>query len=254
MFKASTPRVQQLADKFPNIVNELDSLLTGPTHMYVDWQNVIHFKDKLGWRIDEKRLMQFLRSFGQIKVISLYTGTLEGNMQSENCIKDMINIGYKVETKPVKLMPYSVNASSVPLNSPALLQPFIKKPLLSLLNLNVVEFLNNYLAELNKLGTYAIEDKKCNFDVEIGRDLYRDLDSKVPETFVLWSGDSDFVNPIKEIMDAKKRAILFASSGLVATELAELKPVIFEVKKIKEFICWKQDLSPQIKAYLGMKP
>lgn len=34
-----------------------------------------------------------------------------------------------------------------------------------------IEYLNNIFRELNSAGVYYIEDRKCNFDVEIGRDM-----------------------------------------------------------------------------------
>lgn len=238
---------------FPDVIQELDQLLPNPTNIYIDWQNVYHAKDKLGWIVDQKRLKQFLDSYDQIGIKSIYNGTLQGNQYSEKCTEDLTNMGYRVCTKPVKIMSYSIEASSIPANSPVLVQPFIRKPLLSKMTLAIVEGLNLFLGELNKLGLLAIEDQKCNFDVEIGRDLYRDLDSNLTKGFILWSGDSDFVDPIKEVMDAGKIAILFAFSGSVAKELSELKPLIFDIRKIKEFICRKESLTQAVRSRLGIK-
>lgn len=246
MFKAKTDRIGKLAELFPDVVTELERIFIAPTNLYLDWQNIIHWQDRLGWHIDAKRLKQFLDSFDAVKVVSLYTGTLDGHERSQKEIEDFKEMDYRVETKPVKIMPYSIDASSVPANSPALLQPFIKKPLLSILNLETIEYLNGQLGNLNKQGILQIEDKKCNFDVEIGRDMFLDLANDKASCFVLWSGDSDFVDPVTAIMEAKKSAFLFATSGRVSAELSGLNVPIFEIKKIKEFICWKRELPQSI--------
>jgi len=98
---------------------------------------------------------------------------------------------------------------------------------------------------MNKKGIYAIEDFKCNFDVEIGRDMTIDLERDDADTFVLWSGDSDFHDPLNEILSSGEKAILFATARAVSKELNSLKPnglMIFDIKKIKEFICWKREI------------
>jgi uncharacterized LabA/DUF88 family protein len=242
MFKAKTERIGKLAELFPDVIAELDRIFVAPTNIYIDWQNVIHWQDRLGWHIDAKRLKQFLDSFDAVEVVSLYTGTLDGDKKSHKNIEDFKEMDYRVETKPVKIMPYSIDASSVPANSPALLQPFIKKPFLSILNLETIEYLNSQLGNLNKQGILKIEDRKCNFDVEIGRDMFLNFAGDKTACFILWSGDSDFVDPVTAIMEAGKSVFLFATSGRVSAELSELNVPIFEIKKIKEFICWKKEL------------
>ncbi len=252
MFKAKTERIQNIAELFPAVIEELDRIFDGATSVYLDWQNVIHWQDRLGWHIDAKRLKQFLDSFSGIKSVSLYTGTLNGNEKSHKDIENLKELGYRVETKVVKIMPYSIDVSSIPANSPALLQPFIKKPLLSALNIETVEYLNAQLARLNKQGIYQIEDKKCNFDVEIGRDMFLDLARDNITNFILWSGDSDFVDPVEAIMSAGKTAFLFATSGRVSSELSELKVPVFEIKKIREFICWKKEIPQPVRTKIGL--
>jgi len=247
MFKPKTKRLEKLAEIFPKVIKELEDIFSVSTNVYIDWQNVIHWQDKLGWHIHTKRLKQFLDSFETIKNVYVYTGTLDGNSKSEEMIKELKNFGYKVETKKVKIMPYSINASSIPLNSPSLLQPFIKKPLLSVLNIKIIEALNTFLGDLNKQGILSLEDKKCNFDVEMGRDIFLDLNKGEIEHFVLWSGDSDFVDPVNAIRKIKKEAFLFATSGSVSAELSELKMLVFEIKKIKEFVCWPKEIPQSVR-------
>ena len=60
MFAPKTERIAKLAGLFPDVVAELDRIFTAPTNIYIDWQNVIHWQDRLGWHFDAKRLKQFL--------------------------------------------------------------------------------------------------------------------------------------------------------------------------------------------------
>ena len=63
--------------------------------------------------------------------------------------------------------------------------------------------------------------------------------------FILWSGDSDFADPINQLLDDGKKVILFATARKVASELNELKKkglLIFDIQKIRNFICWKKEI------------
>jgi uncharacterized LabA/DUF88 family protein len=251
MFKPSTKRIEKLAELFPDVVKELEVIFSGSTNVYIDWANVIHWQDRLGWHIHLHRLKQLFDSFDTVKTIRLYVGTLVGNNMSESAIEEYKNDGYLVTTKPVKLMKISINTSSISSNSPALLQDFIKKCLLSKLNIETIEFLNSKLADFNKQGLTYIEDKKCNFDVEMGRDMLRDFDKENPDNFILWSGDSDFAGPITELIADGKKVFLFATTREVSYELNEIGLPIFDIKKIKEFICWPKELEQSIKRKIG---
>ncbi|KKT00045.1 MAG: hypothetical protein UV76_C0014G0024 [Candidatus Nomurabacteria bacterium GW2011_GWA2_43_15] len=247
MFKPSTPRIEKLAELFPEVIAELEIIFSNKSNVYIDWSNVVHWQDRLGWHIHLKRLKQLLDSFDTIQNVKIYEGTLKGNQKSEAGIQDSKNMGYEVKTKPVKLMEISIDTTSVPLNSPILLQNFINKGLLSKLNLETIEFLNSRLADFNKQGIFYIEEKKCNFDVEIGRDMLRDFDKNGIENFILWSGDSDFADPICQLKEDNKDVYLFATAREVSSELNATKIPIFEIKKIREFICWPKEIPQSTK-------
>ena len=155
-------------------------------------------------------------------------------------------LGYQVRTKPVKIMNISIDASSIDLQSPALLKSFIRNALIKKYDIETIEYLNGKFNEMNKQGIYLIKDQKCNFDVEIGSDMLIDREKNNIDCFVLWSGDSDFHDPIYDLLKSGRKVILFATARRVASELTELRSqglVVFDIKKIKEFICWKRELS-----------
>lgn len=245
MFTPKTEKIRQIARDQKQATDQLEKLLGQSSRMYIDYANVRPWSNKLGWHIDISRLKQFLDSFSSIEAINFYSGYLKGDSQSERDIKEIESQKYIVRTKPVKIMKLPIDASSVPTDSTALLNNFVKRALLRKYEVSTIEFLNERFKDLNRKGEYYIEDRKCNFDVEIGVDMLLDCERHTTQTFVLWSGDSDFTDPMKKILQAGRKAILFATAGRVSRELSELRSeglVIFEIQKIKDFICWNREL------------
>jgi len=216
--------------------------------IYIDFANVIRWQDKIGWHIDLKRLKQFLDSFKNVEKIKFYNGKLERDEKSLRILEEADSCDYDVKTKPVKIMKLSIDVSSIPQNSPEILKNFIRAPLLKKLKVEAIEFLNNQLKELNQQGILFVQDLKCNFDVEIGRDMLIDYEKNKIENFILWSGDSDFADPINQLLEDKKKVVLFATARRVASELNDLQEkglFIFEIQKIRNFICWKREILPE---------
>ncbi|MHB9020117.1 MAG: NYN domain-containing protein [Minisyncoccota bacterium] len=247
MFIAKKELIRKIAEKEKGkIIEQLESLFCGKVNIYIDYANVRPWAERLKWHVDIERLKWFLDSFDNVKVTNFYYGTLKGDSTSEALIERIRKTGYTLRTKPVKIIRIPIDASSIDLYSPALLKNFIRNALLQKLELETIKYLNDKIVELNKKGIYSIEDKKCNFDVEIGRDMVIDLERGEADCFVLWSGDSDFHDPIKELLDKGKKVVLFVTARAVSHELNELSKqglFIFDIRKIKEFICWKRELS-----------
>jgi len=247
MFQPKTERIKELAQKYPERILELERIFDKETNIYIDFANVIRWQDKLKWHIDLKRLKQFLDSFGNVKKIKFYNGKLEGDEKSLAILEEAEKCGYDVKTKSVKIMKLSIDVSSISPNSPEILKNFIRAPLLKKLKVEAIEFLNNQLKELNQQGILFVQDLKCNFDVEIGRDMLLDYEKNQVENFILWSGDSDFADPINQLLEDGKKVVLFATARKVASELNELQEkglFIFDIQKIRNFICWKREILP----------
>ncbi len=246
MFRAKTDRIAKIAVDKKETVHKLDFLLSQRTIMYIDYANVRPWSNKLKFHIDIKRLKQFLDSFSQIDKVHFYQGTLTGDENSLNDIQEISDRNYVLHTKPVKIMDLSIDVTSLQsIQSPDLLKDFVRNPLLKTFSLDQVENLNKHLQNLNQQGVLKLQDRKCNFDVEIGVDMLLDLQNNNAETFVLWSGDSDFADPLQQLLDADKNVILFATAGRVARELNALRKnglKIFDVKDLEKFICWPKEL------------
>lgn len=253
MFKSKTQKIEELLDFDPRnrkVTEEMLVLFGNNVYMYIDYANVKPWSTKLGWHISIERLSQFLESFSSIKITRFYHGTLEGDENSEKEIK-MVQAGYfNLRTKPVKIMKHFIEYTSIKPDSSSLLSQFIRKALLRKYTGETIEYLNYRFKEMNDVGINHIEDRKCNFDVEIGVDMLLDCERAEIDTFVLWTGDSDFVDPIRKLLSSGKKVILFATAGKVSRELNKMRNeglLIFDIDKIQDFICWNRELNKKAK-------
>lgn len=259
MFKLKTDRIRKLLERqeIKATVQKLEELLVGKVNVYIDFANVRPWSEKLGWHIETRKLRQFLKSFDNVGQIKFYQGELIGDPRSKSEIKKLKECKYILRTKPVKIMQFSIDTTSISSQSPDLLKRFVRNSLLRKFDIETVEFLNKKFADMNAQGFYFIEDRKCNFDVEIGTDMRVDHLKDVIDTFVLWSGDSDFEDPIKTLLDDGKKVVLFATAGKVARELNSLVKeglFIFDIYELKDLICWIREESESTKDPISGAP
>ncbi|MDP1706221.1 MAG: NYN domain-containing protein [bacterium] len=244
MFTPKTQRIKDIAENKQEVIKRLESIFDANTRVYIDYANVRPWSEKLGWHIDLKRLKQFLDSFDTIQAVNFYNGYLADNERSEKEKTEAEDCKYILRTKPVKILNFSINASSVPADSTVLMKQFIRRALLRKYEVGTIEYLNQRFVDMNKKGEYFIEDMKCNFDVEIGVDMLLDCERNSAEIFILWSGDSDFADPIQKLMSTGKKVCLFATTGRISSELNELRESglkIFDISELKEFLCWLKE-------------
>ncbi len=244
-FNPKTKKIKNIAKYKQKVIVQLVKIFDAKTRVYIDYANVRPWSEKLGWHIDLKRLKQFLDSFNTIEAVNFYNGYLEGDRRSEKERAEVENNNYTPRTKPVKIIKLSIDTSSIPKDSTALLGQFIKRSLLRKYEVETIEFLNNCFKDMNNRGKYFIEDRKCNFDVEIGVDMLLDCERGTAETFILWSGDSDFADSVEKLIDSEKKVILFATARKVSRELSALRDkglLIFDIQKIRDFICWNREI------------
>lgn len=251
MFKPSNKRIGILNSRYTTIFSTLDKIFDKKSIVYVDYANVSGWYQKLRWTTDIRRLGQLLRSYDTVQSSHFYYGTLMGDQQSETTVNDAQKYFTHVHTKEVKLKHLSIDSSSISPQSPDLLKQFIKRCLLTEFSLSEVEYLNAILKRLNNLGKTEIEDKKCNFDVELAIQMRDDLNNHHEvDNFVLWSGDCDFEEPVKMILNAGKKVTIFAPRGHIASELAQSGATIFETRPLKNILCWPRQMDIAVKKAL----
>jgi uncharacterized LabA/DUF88 family protein len=246
MFISKTQKIQKITNFNPTKIEELELLLNGTVNMYIDYANILPWKNSLGWDFDLKRLKQFLESFDNIKSNKIYIGTLLNDSKSISNINKIKSLKYTVITKPVKIIKYQIDTSSIiDMSSIELIKNLLKRPYLRIMSNEGIIANNNELKKLNEQKIIYLEDKKCNFDVEMGRDLLKDYLICPVDIFVIWTSDSDFEEPISQLLKDGKKVILFSTAGKPARELNELRKiglVIYDIKKIKNYICRNRDL------------
>jgi len=245
MFTPKTDRIKNIAEDKQGVIKQLESIFANKTRVYIDYANVRPWSEKLGWHIELKRLKQFLDSFSSVEAVNFYNGYLAENKRSEKEKTEAEDNKYVLRTKPVKIMEFSIDASSILPDSTVLLDQFVSRALLKKYEIATIEYLNERFKDMNKKGEYIIQDMKCNFDVEIGVDMLLDCERNSADTFILWSGDSDFADSIEKLIVAGKKVFLFATARKVSKELSALTVkglIIFDIQKIRDFICWKREL------------
>ena len=72
--------------------------------------------------------------------------------------------------------------------------------------------------------------------------MVTDFEKDLADTFVLWTGDSDFADPVAQLIKDGKKVVLFATVRRVSVELEQTGVQIFDIQKIRDFICWKREL------------
>jgi uncharacterized LabA/DUF88 family protein len=217
----------------------LEKLLTDRTIVYIDFGNVREWRKRLGWEIDLEKLKDFLDSFG-VSEVKFYFGTISGDSKQERFMSFVHRRGYKIRTKQVKKMHISVDMTSVAdPHSRDVLNSFVDKTLLNRLRPEAIAYFNEELRNLNARGYMSLECWKCNFDVEIGTDMRIALELGKADNFCLFSGDSDFADPITVILNAKKQASVFGTARHIASELNALKTrglKIVDVAALRDFL------------------
>lgn len=238
MFKPKTFPLQHFATALPERIASLEAVLTDKTIVYIDYGNVRGWKRRLGWEIDLKKLKDLFESFGVIDV-RFYFGTIAGDSGSERFMTAVHRMGYTMRTKRLKKMLLSIDVTSISRQSPDILNNFINQTLLKNLRVEAIEYLNDELREMNKTGKTSLECWKSNFDVEIASDMRLDHLSKKADNFCLISGDSDFADPLTELLSDQRTVCVIGTVRHIASELNALKTrglKIFDIKILREFI------------------
>jgi uncharacterized LabA/DUF88 family protein len=75
--------------------------LKGKTAVFVDWANVYSWQESLKQKVDTEKLINYLKTYSQIKAVNFYFGT-DKNPKSEAFLNKVKTEGYKLTTKPVK--------------------------------------------------------------------------------------------------------------------------------------------------------
>lgn len=165
------------------------------TAVFIDEGNVFYSQKKLGWHIHWKKFLDFLTSFVEIKSANYYMGM---PISKNNSYEKNILIKDRLQREGLNV---------------------ITKPLKKIF--------------LNKEKDDFIY--KCNFDVEITKDVLNALPEA--DIFVVVSGDSDFIGLRNEVLKRGKNFIFVCFEDNVSWEIRRSFHIFFE--DIKDFIEYK---------------
>lgn len=239
MFKAKTFALDFAAKNHAERIASLEKLLTDRTIVYIDFGNVRGWRKRLGWEIDLQKLKDFLDSFG-VKEVRFYFGTLPNDTSAGRFMTFIHKQGYKIRTKRVKKMMLSIDMTNIKdPRSRAVLESFVNSTFLNTMRPATIECLNEELKNLNARGFMHLECWKSNFDVEIGTDMRLACQLGEADSFCLFSGDSDFADPIEVILNGKKKVGVFGTAKHIASELNALKKnglEIVDVAALRDFL------------------
>ena len=207
--------------------------LRGKTLVIIDWANVYGWFKKLKWEISPQKLYNYLKSYPEVYDIRFYFGVEKGNEKSKKFSEEILQIGYNQISKEVKWVPVDFKFTE-----------FIKGESGQVNKIGrsdeerkIVQEVKGLSKELNgliKAGGFV--RRKCDFDVEITRDVLLNLD-KV-DGIILFSGDGDYAPLIEEVIKAGKQMILVFARGCKGKEYENFDKGLYQcsVKKLRKFI------------------
>jgi len=175
---------------------------------YIDLSNVFHWQRTLKWRFSIYTVVKQLISMKQVKEARIYYGINQRQLgKSENFHRKLRQAGAIVIAKPMKWIKKEIAKDL-----------FVKPATLSRFDDNAHSKLDELVQYLKEQG-FRIEEPKCNFDVEMALDML-DMADKI-SGIMLFSGDSDLVEPVKRIKLRGRSVYLFGVRGQVSKELIE---------------------------------
>ncbi len=249
----------------------------------IDWANVYGWfsqpesRNYLGWEIDLKKLFDYLATYSDITDKRLYHGIEVGNKRSEDFGAEVESVGFILTKKDVKWVPVYLNEENHfktvvkklfdVLDGIKITNSDIATKLYELRikikswvtgqepDFNVDDLIEKLDVELKKLNI-NIEDlqrnllkpvkrRKCDFDVEIARDVCNLSNSF--DTLLLFSGDGDYAALVEDLISKGKKVIVVFAPGHIGREY---DPLCKELKKNNKgyalFICSVDHLKDDI--------
>lgn len=181
--------------------------LNGKTLAVIDWANVYGWTKKLKWQVDVQKLFNFLKSYQDVFDIRFYFGVEKGNEKSEKFQQVIKEIGYALISKEVKWVPVILEQSHF-------------KDILKELKEISQSWQEPHIKELNKILNQPLYRRKCDFDVEITKDILMGIDSF--DTLILFSGDGDYKVIVEYLLDLRKKVIVVHPFGARGKEYNDL--------------------------------
>ncbi|MBI4835781.1 MAG: NYN domain-containing protein [Candidatus Abawacabacteria bacterium] len=168
-------------------------ILQGRVSIFIDSSNVFYISKRLRVRIDYEKVLQFFRNFDQDVKCYFYSAYQEGYEKQMEYFATLEKAGIVVRKKPLK---------------------FITTPRTTKGTKHQDKTKKSDALEPEEEGFF-----KGNMDVELAIDAIRMMSQY--DTFVLFSGDSDFHSLLAYLKEHGKNVVVISHPGFVAEELTE---------------------------------
>lgn len=208
--------------------------LRGGALVCIDWANVYGWQENLDWKISADKLIEYLLSYKEIFKLNFYFGT-DITKESQDFIsalqkKEEKEERFSVITKEVKYVPVDLDKSYLRLRINN-----IKKIILAM-DLKKQNIDGTHIKELENLLSQPLQRRKCDFDIEIALDVFRNLENF--DSFILFSGDGDYKPLVQYCIENKKQTIIVAQPGSLGKEyrIIPIGLYICNVRKLRDFI------------------
>jgi len=177
---------------------------------YLDLTNMFHWQDVLGWKFRIEDAIKQLFTFPNIKEVKVYYGLNPRDRENSEAFHNRIKkTGAILKTKPMKFIPKTIEEGM-----------FFQRKTLTLFDDSVKKKIWALIDELQKSGI-LIEEQKCNFDVEMAMNMLDDAEKVT--AILLFSGDSDLLEPLQRLKVKGKKIGVVGVRGKVAKELHDIK-------------------------------
>ena len=177
---------------------------------YLDLTNMFHWQDVLGWKFRMEDIIGQLFTLSNIKEVKVYYGLNERDKQNSEAFHNRIKkTGAILKTKPMKFIPKTIEEGM-----------FFQRKTFTLFDGGVKKKIKELIDELQKSGIIIVEPK-CNFDVEVAMDMLDDIEKLT--AVMLFSGDSDLLEPLERLKIKGKKIGVVGVRGRVASELYDIK-------------------------------
>jgi len=275
--------------------------LNGKTLVIIDWANVHGWHETLKWKIDPKRLFQYIKTYPGIVEQRFYHGVDEDKEWSVEIKKRAEEVGFTVVSKDVKWTPVYLNKQNHfkiviqklfnVLDGIKITNSDIATKLYELRGKiesrlaerepdidsdgsaqgeyppyapedqkvydSAYELIEELDAELKKLNLNIdelqqqlfepVKRRKCDFDVEIARDVFNF--SNYFESLILFSGDGDYAALVEDLTINKgKKVIVVFAPGHKGKEYEKITEKSQEKKlNYRLFLCSAKQLKDDIR-------
>ena len=203
--------------------------------VYLDLTNMFHWQDVLGWKFRIEDVIGQLFTLQSVKEIKVYYGLNPRDEKNSEAFHNRIKkTGAILRPNPPKKMKFIKKDINEGL--------FFQRKTITLFDGGVKRKIQELIDELHKSGIH-IEEPKCNFDVEMAMDMLDDAEKFT--AVLLFSGDSDLLEPLGRLKVKGKRVGVVGVRGKVAGELHEIKDKYIDFGK---FYTGKKAYKTEIKS------